>query len=110
MKPGRSLSNMTMLKVLERLGHPEITVHGFRSSFRDWAAERTSFPAEVAEMALAHTVGDKVEAAYRRGDMFDKRRQLGEAWSRFCIFASRREESTGSGGRGIVARPKNSRT
>ena len=107
---GRPLSNMSMLMNLRRMNRGELTAHGFRSSFRDWAAERTSFPAEVAEMALAHTVGDKVEAAYRRGDMFDKRRQLGEAWSRFCIFASRREESTGSGGRGIVARPKNSRT
>jgi integrase len=58
--------------------------HGFRSTFRDWAAERTSFPAEVAEMALAHAVGDKVEAAYRRGDLFEKRRQLADAWAKFC--------------------------
>jgi integrase len=59
-------------------------VHGFRSTFRDWAAERSSFPAEVAEMALAHVVSDKVEAAYRRGDLFEKRRQLAEAWAAFC--------------------------
>ena len=52
--------------------------------YRDWAAERTSFPHEVAEMALAHTVGDKVEAAYRRGDLLQKRRQIMEAWARFC--------------------------
>src|SRR6266702_1036867 len=61
-----------------------VAAHGFRSSFRDWAAERTTFPAEVAEMALAHTVADKVEAAYRRGDLFQKRRQLAEAWATFC--------------------------
>jgi integrase len=59
-------------------------VHGFRSTFSDWAAERSNFPAEVREMALAHAVGDKVEAAYRRGDLFEKRRQLAEAWARFC--------------------------
>jgi len=69
---------------LRRMGRGELTVHGFRSSFRDWAAERTGFPAEVAEMALAHTVSDKVEAAYRRGDLFQKRRQLSEAWAKFC--------------------------
>jgi integrase len=62
----------------------ELTAHGFRSSFRDWAAERTHFPHEVAEMALAHAVGDKVEAAYRRGDLLQKRRQIMEAWARFC--------------------------
>jgi len=58
-------------------------VHGFRSAFRDWAAERTDFPSEVAEMALAHTVSDKVEAAYRRGDMFEKRREIMTAWANF---------------------------
>jgi integrase len=61
-----------------------VTVHGFRSTFRDWAAERTSFPSEIAEMALAHTVGDKVEAAYRRTDMFEKRRKLAQAWADYC--------------------------
>ena len=66
------------------MGNSEITVHGFRSTFRDWAAERTNFPAEVAQMALAHTVSDKVEAAYRRGDLFQKRRQLMDAWARHC--------------------------
>jgi len=83
-KAGRSLSNMSMLMTLRRMNRGSLTAHGFRSSFRDWAAERTSFPAEVAEMALAHTVADKVEAAYRRGDLFEKRRQLGDAWARFC--------------------------
>ena len=75
---------MAMLALLKRMERSELTAHGFRSSFRDWAAERTSFPREVAEMALAHSVGDKVEAAYRRGDLFGKRRQLMEAWERFC--------------------------
>jgi integrase len=56
-------------------------VHGFRSSFRDWCAEQTNFPSEVAEMALAHAVGNKVEAAYRRGDLFEKRRKLMSAWA-----------------------------
>jgi integrase len=66
------------------MGHGELTAHGFRSSFRDWAAERTGFPAEVAEMALAHSVSDKVEAAYRRGDLFQKRRQIMDAWAKYC--------------------------
>ena len=73
-----------MAMTLRRMGCDKLTVHGFRSSFRDWAAERTGFPPEVAEMALAHAVGDKVEAAYRRGDLFQKRRQLMDAWARFC--------------------------
>jgi integrase len=83
-KRGRSLSDMAMLMLLRRMGRGDLTVHGFRSSFRDWAAERTNFPREVAEMALAHTVSDKVEAAYRRGDLFSKRRQLMAAWARYC--------------------------
>jgi integrase len=82
-RAGRTLSNMSLIAVLRRMGRA-MTAHGFRSSFRDWAAERTGFPAEVAEMALAHVVGDKVEAAYRRGAMLDKRRQLAEAWARYC--------------------------
>jgi integrase len=83
-KRGRPISNMAMLAVLKRMNRADLTAHGFRSSFRDWAAEQTNFPREVAEMALAHTVGDKVEAAYRRGDLFEKRRQLADAWARFC--------------------------
>jgi integrase len=83
-KANRPLSNMAFLMLLRRMGCGDLTAHGFRSSFRDWAAERTTFPAEVAEMALAHAVSDKVEAAYRRGDLFQKRRQLAEAWARFC--------------------------
>jgi integrase len=83
-KSRRPLSNMALAMTLRRMGRAELTVHGFRSSFRDWAAERTGFPSEVAEMALAHTVSDKVEAAYRRGDLFQKRRQLMDAWARHC--------------------------
>ena len=81
---GKPLSNMAMLKLLERMGRDDLTAHGFRSTFRDWAAERTSYPREVAEMALAHSVGDKAEAAYRRGDLFEKRRRLMNEWARFC--------------------------
>jgi integrase len=83
-KAGKPLSNMAMTEVLRRMGRGDITVHGFRSSFRDWAAERTNFPKEVAEMALAHTIGNKVEAAYRRGDLFEKRRRLMAEWERYC--------------------------
>jgi integrase len=79
-KAGRPLSNMAFLMLLRRMGRGDLTAHGFRSSFRDWAAERTNFPSEAAEMALAHVVGSKVEAAYRRGDMFEKRRRLMDAW------------------------------
>ncbi|HEX5318044.1 MAG TPA: hypothetical protein VFW46_02745 [Stellaceae bacterium] len=75
-----------MLKLLRRMKRADLTAHGFRSTFRDWAAERTGFPAEVAEMALAHVVGDKVEAAYRRGDLVGKRRQLADAWAKFCAM------------------------
>jgi integrase len=78
------LSNMAMLETLKRMGRSDVTVHGFRSSFRDWAAERTGYPNHVVEMALAHAVGDKVEAAYRRGDLFDKRRRLMAEWAMYC--------------------------
>jgi integrase len=81
---GRPISKIGLFYTLRRMNRGDLTAHGFRSSFRDWTAERTNFPAEVAEMALAHVVGDKVEAAYRRGDLFQKRRQLGDAWARFC--------------------------
>jgi len=64
--------------------HGDITAHGFRSTFRDWAAERTTFPREVAEAALAHAIPDAVEAAYRRGDLVDKRRKLMDAWAAYC--------------------------
>jgi hypothetical protein len=69
--------------VLRRM-QVDVTVHGFRSAFRDWAGERTSFPCEIAEAALAHLVGDAVERAYRRGDALEKRRRLLTAWAQFC--------------------------
>ena len=84
----RPLSNMVFLQLLKRMGRSDLTTHGFRSTFRDWAAELTAFPRDVAEMALAHTIGDKVEAAYRRGDLFDKRRKLMDAWADFCAIPS----------------------
>ena len=72
-----------MLQLLKRMERDDITVHGFRSSFRDWAAECTNY-AEYSEMALAHAIGSDVEAAYRRGDLFDKRRRLMNDWAKFC--------------------------
>jgi len=83
-KRGRPLSNMAMLKLLERCGRGDLTVHGFRSTFKDWAHDRTRFEREVIEMAMAHAIGDKVEAAYRRGELFEKRQQLMDAWGRFA--------------------------
>lgn len=82
-KPMKPLSNMAFEMTLRRMG-VQVTAHGFRSSFRDWAAEATSYPNEVAEMALAHVVANRVEAAYRRGDLLEKRRALMEDWSAFC--------------------------
>ncbi len=81
---GKPLSNMAMLVLLRRMERADLTVHGFRSSFRDWASETTHFPSEVVEMALAHTVESKVERAYRRGDLFEKRRELMRAWAGHC--------------------------
>ncbi len=66
------------------MGPDDITVHGFRSTFRDWASEQTSFPHETCEHALAHRISDKAEAAYRRGDQFDKRRKLMQTWAQYC--------------------------
>jgi integrase len=83
-RAGKPLSQMALLMTLRRMKRNDLTVHGFRSTFRDWAAECTSFPREVAEAALAHGIPDKVEAAYRRGDLFERRRQLMKVWSRYC--------------------------
>ena len=83
-KRGSHLSSVAMLQVLKRLGRTDITVHGFRSTFRDWCAESTNYPADVAEMALAHTLRDKTEAAYRRGDLFEKRSRLMTDWASYC--------------------------
>jgi integrase len=85
-RKGASLSNMAMLETLRGMeGERGLTVHGFRSSFRDWAAERSNFPREIAEAALAHVLKDKTEAAYQRGDLLEKRRRLMGAWASFCM-------------------------
>jgi len=84
----KGLSNMAMLETLRRMGRADLTTHGFRSCFRDWAAECTSYPNHVVEKALAHVVGDKVEAAYRRGDLFEKRRRLMAEWGKYCTTAT----------------------
>ena len=87
LKPQKPLSNMAMLALLRRMNRCDITVHGFRSSFRDWCAELTTYPREVAEAALAHAIQDRVEAAYRRSDLFEKRRALMEEWAAYCLGA-----------------------
>ena len=83
-KHGKPLSSGGMMSVLQRMGLNDLTVHGFRSTFRDWVAEQTGYPNEVCEMALAHVVGDKTEAAYRRGDLLKKREKLMADWAAFC--------------------------
>ena len=83
-KPGKPMSDMTLTMLLRRM-EVEATAHGFRSAFRDWTAETTNTPGDVAEMALAHTIKNKVEAAYRRGDLLEKRRVLMKAWASFCM-------------------------
>jgi integrase len=83
-KAGQPLSVMAMEMVLRRMKVEDATVHGFRSAFRDWAAECTNFPNEVCEAALAHVIENKAEAAYRRGDLFEKRRSLMDAWASYC--------------------------
>jgi integrase len=87
-----TLSDMSLLAVMRRMGRTEVP-HGFRSTFRDWAAERTAYPSELAEMALAHTISGKVEAAYRRGDMLERRRQMMMDWARFCDVPAARSPS-----------------
>jgi integrase len=83
MRPKRPLSDMSLTAVLRRMNHGDVTAHGFRSSFRDWAAE-TGQPADIAEAALAHVVGDRTVAAYQRGDLLERRRALMDAWATFC--------------------------
>jgi len=77
-----------MLAVQERMKHDDVTVHGLRSTFRDWAAECTNYPNHVVEMQLAHSIRDKAEAAYRHGDLLEQRRPLFEAWARYCDKAT----------------------
>ena len=91
---GRNLSNMAMAMLLRRLGYPEVTVHGFRSTFRTWVAEETDHANEVAEMALAHTISNKVEAAYRRRDLLSRRRSLMADWEAFCLSRTNRDRDT----------------
>jgi integrase len=93
-KRGKPLSNMVLLMMLRRM-KLKVTAHGFRSSFRDWAAEETSFPDFVVEKALAHTIANKVEAAYRRGDLLKKRRELMEAWAEHCAGFSPQKRNGG---------------
>ena len=83
-RSGRPLSDVALAKAIRAAGWADATTHGFRSSFRDWCAEATNYPRELAEKALAHTLSDKVEAAYQRGDMFDERRRLMNEWVEFC--------------------------
>ncbi|MFZ2031082.1 MAG: hypothetical protein WAU68_12280 [Vitreimonas sp.] len=83
-KKRQPLSESAFKVLLDRMQFGEITPHGFRSSFRDWVSETTDFSREVAEMALAHVIEDKTEAAYRRRDLFDKRRELMAAWEGYC--------------------------
>jgi integrase len=83
-RPGQPLGSTIFLQLLRRLGRGDITAHGFRSTFRDWAAETTNYQNHVVEMALAHAISNQVEASYRRGDLFDKRRQLMAAWDAYC--------------------------
>lgn len=84
MRNKRPVSDGALLKLVKQ-DHPTLTVHGFRSSFRDWCAEMTNYPREIAEAALAHTLKDKTEAAYQRGDILEKRRKLMDAWSDYCL-------------------------
>jgi integrase len=83
-KPQKPQSNMVFLMLLRRMNLGRLTAHGFRATFKTWATERTNFPREVIEAALAHVAGDKIEAAYQRGDVFDKRLRLMTAWSDYC--------------------------
>lgn len=95
--PGRGngpLSNMSLLAVLKRMGRAGLTVHGFRSTFRDWAGETTAYPREVIEHALAHQLKDKAEAAYARGTLFNKRRRLMEDWAKYCAAVKKAEGET----------------
>jgi integrase len=93
-KPGRPLSNMAFLMLLRRIGHADLTAHGFRATFKTWASERTGFQNEIVEASLAHVIGSKVEQAYRRGDLFEKRRRLMQQWATFCMTAAGQEAAS----------------
>ena len=98
-RQGKPLSNMSLAMVMRRMGAQHATVHGFRSCFRDWAGNRTNFPRELAEHALSHLIGDKVELAYRRDDALERRRPLMESWGRYLdqISTQRSDEQRGTG-------------
>ncbi len=100
---GQPLSIMAMTMVLRRMKRGDLTVHGFRSTFRDWVGEATATPREVAEAALAHTVADKTEAAYARGDLFEKRRRLMDQWARFTALPPRADNVRSLHGSGTTA-------
>jgi integrase len=84
LRAGKPIGHSGMIKTLRRMGRDSLTAHGFRSSFRTWAAEQTRYPREVIELSLAHAIGSAVEAAYHRSDLIDMRRQLADAWARYC--------------------------
>ena len=90
-KAGKPLSNLAMLMLMRRMGRADLTTHGFRATFKTWASERTSFQNEIVEASLAHVVGGKVEQAYMRGDLFEKRRRLIYAWASYCTTALAKE-------------------
>jgi integrase len=90
LRPGKPLSNMAFMMLLRRMGIENLTVHGFRATFKTWASERTSFQNEIVEASLAHMVGGKVEQAYMRGDLFEKRRRLMQQWATFCTAMAAR--------------------
>jgi integrase len=94
-KSDRPISSSAMLELVRGMRGMGATVHGFRSSFRDWAAEQTAYPTELCEMALAHAVGNKVEAAYKRGDMMEKRRRLMADWAAYCERAPAERDNVG---------------
>ena len=99
----RALSARAILRALREAGETKATVHGFRSAFRDWAAERTNYPRDVAEMALAHSIGDRIEAAYRRGELMEKRRAMMEAVGAFSADAARIQRvADGKSGASII--------
>jgi integrase len=93
-KPGKALSNVAFLRLLRRMGLHDLTVHGFRATFKTWASERTSFQNEIVEASLAHVTGGKVEQAYMRGDMFEKRRRLMQQWATFCTTPRAQEQQS----------------
>jgi integrase len=99
-RKNRSLYKMALAKLLKAMGQDAITIHGFRSTFRDWAGETTAFPSDICEAALAHVVGSATQIAYQRGDLLEKRRQLMKAWAAFC-HTPRRDASVTPIRRGV---------